>query len=31
MKERKRAFVNDPLMRDQGLIKIMEVKEKKME
>ena len=30
-KERERAFVNDHLMRDQELIKIMEIKEKEME
>ena len=31
LKKRERAFVNDQLMRDQELIKIMEVKEKEME
>ena len=31
LKEREREFVNDQLMRDQELIKIMEVREKKME
>ena len=31
LKERERAFVNDQLMRDQELIKIMEVREKEME
>ena len=31
LKERERAFVNDQLMRDQELIKNMEVKEKEME
>ena len=31
LKERERAFVNDQIMRDQGLIKIMEVREKEME
>ena len=30
-KERERAFVNDHLMRDHELIKIMEIKEKEME
>ena len=31
LKERERAFVNDQLMRDQELIKLMEVREKEME
>ena len=31
LKEREKAFVNDQLMRDQELIKIMEVREKQME
>ena len=31
MKARERVVVNDQLMRDQELIKIMEVKEKEME
>ena len=31
MKEREKAFVNDQLMRDQELIKLMEVREKEIE
>ena len=31
LKERERAFVNDQLMRDQELIKLIEVREKEME
>ena len=31
LKEMERAFVNDQLMRDQKMIKIMEVREKEME
>ena len=31
LKEMERAFVNDQLMRDQRLIKIMEIREKEME
>ena len=31
LKEREREFVNDQIMRDQELIKLMEVKEKEME
>ena len=31
LRERKKDFVNDHLKRDQGLIKIMEIREKEME
>ena len=31
LKEREKAFVNDQLMRDQELIKLMEVREEEME
>ena len=31
LKEREKAFVQDQLMRDQELIKLMEVKEKEIE